>query len=82
VLSKRVLARHDSLAATALLFGSAGILAAGGPELAHFEPGAVPGEVWVVGAFVVLGPTAGTYMLNYRALGRVDSSVVALFVYL
>lgn len=84
VISKRLLARIDTLAATAVLFGfgTVGILAVGAPRLVDFDPSAVPPEIWWIGAFIVLGPTAGTYLLNYWALARVDSSMVALFIYL
>jgi drug/metabolite transporter (DMT)-like permease len=84
VLSKRVLSRTDPLAATAILFGfgSAGILALGWPQLRTFEPLAVPPVIWAIGVFIVLGATVGTYLLNYWSLRRVESSVVALFVYL
>ncbi len=84
VLSKRVLSRCDPLGAAAVLFGfgALGIGLVGGPSLAHFDPASVPPAVWAIGAFIVLGPTALTYLLNYWALARVDSSIVALFVYL
>lgn len=84
VISKRLLRRLDLFSSTAVLFvfGSIGIAVLGGGELARTDLGAVPAHLWWLGAFVVLGPTVGTYVLNYFALARVDSSVVALFIYL
>lgn len=84
VISKRVLSRIDPLAATALLFsfGSVGILALGGGPLVRADLGLVTSTAWWAALFVIIGPTAGTYLLNYWALARVDSSMVALFIYL
>lgn len=83
VLSKRVLARIDPLAATAVLFafGTVGVLLVGGAPLARLDWSSVPIATWGLGAFIVLGPTVGAYLLNYWALARTDSSVVALFIY-
>jgi len=84
VLSKRLLSRTDPLAATAVLmgFGSLGILALGAPQLAVFRPTEVSAQTWALAAFIIVGPTAGAYLLHYWALARVDSSLVALFIYL
>lgn len=84
VLSKPLLARIDALAATTLLlaWGSAGLAVFGLPALAGFDPLSVPASVWGLMAFIVVFPTAGAYLLTYWALARVDSSVVALFIYL
>ncbi len=83
VLSKRVISRTDPIAATAVLFGfgSLGILLIGAPQLGRLDWASVPVSTWAIGAFIVLGPTAGAYFLNYWALARTDSSVVALFIY-
>lgn len=84
VISKRVLERLDLFASTAILFlfGSTGIAIIGAPELAQVDVGSLPPKVWWLVLYIVLGPTVGTYVLNYFALARVDSSVVALFIYL
>jgi drug/metabolite transporter (DMT)-like permease len=84
VISKRALARMDPLAATAVLmsFGALGILAIGGPSLAALDLSSIPPRTWGLGAFIVLFPTVGAYYLTYWALARVESSTVALFVYL
>jgi drug/metabolite transporter (DMT)-like permease len=42
---------------------------------------ALPPEAWAAVAFVVLGPTVLTYLLNAWALGRAPSSLVAAYVY-
>jgi drug/metabolite transporter (DMT)-like permease len=84
VLSKRVLVRVDAFAATSVLvsFGAFGISLIGWPQLARFDLAGVPARVWALGAFIVVFATVGAYLLNYWALARVDSSVVALFIYL
>ncbi len=81
--SRRLLTRIDPLAATAVLFafGSLGVAALGAAPLAAFDPAAVSTRFWFFAAFVILFATAGTYLLNYWALARVDASVVALFIY-
>ncbi len=42
---------------------------------------AMPPAAWGAVAFVVLGPTVLTYLLNAWALSRADSSLVAAYVY-
>ncbi len=84
VISKRLLARTDALASTALLmsFGWLGILPAAWSSLAAFHPSAIPASTWAWCAFIVVFPTAGSYFLTYWALARAESSLVALYVYL
>ncbi len=84
VISKPILARHSSLAVTAelLLFGAIGISIFGMPQVAAIDPSAVPVSIWWAGAFVVIFATVGAYILSTWALKRVDSSMVALFIYL
>jgi drug/metabolite transporter (DMT)-like permease len=84
VISKPVLARTDPMGATAALmaFGALGVLALGGPSLARFDLSTLTAEDWALAAFIVVFATAGAYLLNYWALARVDSSLVALFIYL
>lgn len=84
VVSKRMLARLDSLGATAALmsFGSLGIFILGWPQLLAFHPGAVPAMTWWIGLFIIVFPTAAAYFLIYWALARAESSIVALFIYL
>ncbi len=84
VISKPVLARNGTLSNTALLLtcGAVGIASIGGPQLARLDFAAVPVEVWGVAVLVVVFPTVGAYLLNFWALKRVESSTVALFIYL
>lgn len=83
VISKKMLGRTDPLGATAALMGlgAIGILLLAWPQLARFEPARVPLSTWELGTFIVVFATAGAYLLNYWALARVDSSLVALFIY-
>jgi len=84
VISKPILSRHSSLAVTAelLAFGAVGITLLGLPQVAALDLAAVPATVWWVAAFVVVFSTVGAYILNAWALKRVESSLVALFIYL
>ncbi len=84
VLSRRVMVRHDPLAATAVifLFGSLGMLLYGEDELlatdlTRLSPRVVGGMV-----FAILGATVLTYFLNYWALKRTNASHVALYIFL
>lgn len=84
VISKRLLTRTDPLAATAVLmsFGALGIIAVGAPSLAAAPLSQVPPYVWGLGVYIVVFPTALAYLLMYWALRKVDSYLVALFIYL
>ncbi len=84
VLSKDLLRQVDPLAATVVLlaFGSLGMLIPGLPALAGFDPSAVSWSTWVLGAWIVVFPTALAYLLGFWALARVESSRVAFFIYL
>ncbi len=71
---------------TLVVLGGAPILAIlgapGAASMSLADWAALPGWFWVAFVFVILGATVGTYSLNYYALARVQSSQVALFVYL
>jgi drug/metabolite transporter (DMT)-like permease len=84
VISKRTLSRTDALGAAAVLlgFGALGMLPLAWGALAGFDPAAVSAEAWALGAFIVVFPTAGAYLLTLWALARADSSLVAFFIYL
>jgi len=84
VISRRLLSRVDPLGATVVIlaFGSLGMLLPGLTALPGFDPGQVAPRTWVLGVFIVLFPTAAAYFLNYWALARLDSSIVAFFIYL
>ncbi|ANM29507.1 hypothetical protein ABI59_07800 [Acidobacteria bacterium Mor1] len=84
VISKRLMARTDPISGSAILmsFGVLGVSAVGLRPAIAIDYSAVPPTVWVWAAFIVVGPTALAYMLNYHALKHVESSTVALFIYL
>jgi drug/metabolite transporter (DMT)-like permease len=84
VISKRTMHRVDPLAATALMFvfGTIPIALFGGSALSRLDFGAVSMGVWLWGAFIILLPTAGAYVLISWTLARAEASLVALFIYL
>jgi drug/metabolite transporter (DMT)-like permease len=84
VISKRLLSRIDALAATTILltFGTLTIAILGVPPLLRVELGALSAVFWWLAAFIVLLPTAAAYVINYWALGRAESSLVAFFIFL
>ena len=83
VMSKRLLKEIDPLVASAVVmsFGVLGLLPFGLAALPSFEPGLVSARGVALGAFIIVGPTALAYLLSYWALARVESSLVALFIY-
>jgi drug/metabolite transporter (DMT)-like permease len=80
VLSRDLLARHSPLSVLAWIF-TWGLLTAlpftGLPVLEGH-----PSAAWAAVAFIVIGPTIGSYWLNLYALQTVPASVVAVFIYL
>lgn len=83
VISRPILRRVEPLTATAWLFifGSLMVvpltlMTEGAGPLLELTP-----VLWLILAYVVLGPTVGTYVLNLVALSRVASSTVAVFIY-
>jgi drug/metabolite transporter (DMT)-like permease len=84
VVSKRLMHRVDALAATALMFvfGTVPIALFGGSAVAALDFASVSPAVWAWGAFIVLFPTAGAYVLISWTLARAEASLVALFVYM
>jgi len=84
VLSRRVMARHDPLAATTVifLFGSAGMLLYGGDNLLTADLGTISSRAVGGMVFAILGATVLTYYLNYWALKRTHASYVALYIFL
>lgn len=84
VLGKPVMERNDTLAATAWLF-TFGTLLTLPVALLTIGPGQlVPPSpwIWLVMIYVILGPSVGTYLLNFFGLSRVPSSTVAAFIYI
>jgi drug/metabolite transporter (DMT)-like permease len=84
VVSKPVFERERTLPAAALLLlcGALWLLPLGLPGLLTLDFGAIGVRTWLLGAFIVLGPTVGAYALNTFALKRLDASVVAFFIFL
>ena len=84
VLSRNLLRRTHPLAATSWLlgFGAVGITALGASPLAEVSFAALPGRFWWLAAYIIVFATALAYFLNYYALQHVESSMVALFIYL
>jgi drug/metabolite transporter (DMT)-like permease len=84
VVGKPFLERERTLPASALLllFGGLWLAPIGAPRLARIDAGSIDTRTWLLGLFIVLGPTVGAYALSTYALRRVEASVVALFIYL
>ncbi|MEZ5066437.1 MAG: DMT family transporter [bacterium] len=84
VLSRGVTRRLGPVAATAgvLAFGSLGAAAYGTRALSAVDWASLPPSTFWLIAYAVLFPTVIAYFLNFWALARVESSSVALFVYL
>ena len=68
------------LSAGVYLPGAALACLIGGPALAAADLPGLPASVWLLIAFVVIGPTVGAYMLNLYALTRLPTSLVGLFI--
>jgi len=84
VISRNVVRRYPSLTMTAYMmaWGAVGIGAVGARDFLRFDWGAVGPELYAIMVWIVLCATVATYLLNYYALARVESSTVALFIYL
>ena len=84
VVGKPVFAKERTLPAAALLLlcGALWLLPIGLPGLLALDWSAIDLRTWLLGAFIVLGPTVGAYALNTFALKRLDSSIVAFFIFL
>jgi drug/metabolite transporter (DMT)-like permease len=81
VLQRPVLERLPwrTVIAWSFLFGSLGVLAVGGGELAALEPGAVSRGAWLGVAFVLLFPTVLGYLLATWAVRRSSLTLVAAY---
>ena len=83
-VSRDTVRRYPPLTSTAytMAFGALGIGLVGAPAAIRFEWSSLPATMLLVMAGIVLFATVLNYVLNYYALSRVDSSTVALFIYL
>lgn len=68
-----------TLVAWSFLFGSLGVLAVGGGELAALDPAAVSGPVWLGVAFILIFPTVIGYLLATWAVRRSSPTLVAAY---
>lgn len=84
VLSRDTLRRMHPLAATSWLLGlgAVGIVVLGAEPLQQVRFAALPSTFWWLAVYAIVGATALAYFLNSYALQHVDSSMVALFIYL
>lgn len=82
VFAKPVVLRVGALRTVGwiFLFGALEALPWTGPAVVATDWPALPANVWWSLAFILVGPTIGTYFLNAYALKRVEASVVALFI--
>lgn len=84
VLSKGTVRKLGPIAATTgvLCWGALGTTLYGGRALSQLDPAVLTPRILALAAFIVIFPTVLAYLLNSWALARVDSSQVALFIYL
>lgn len=82
VLAKPVVARVGPMVTVGwiFVFGALEALPWTGPAVLATDWLALSGQTWASLAFILVGPTIGTYFLNAYALRRVDASLVALFI--
>jgi drug/metabolite transporter (DMT)-like permease len=83
VLVRGTIARLGALTTVAwvMLLGAIEALPATLVPATHVAWAGLEPKHWVAMVFVVLGPTVLTYLLNAYALGRAESSLVAVYVY-
>ena len=84
VIGRRVMARNDPLAATAVVFffGALGLVAYGGRAALEISPAALDAGLLVAMIYAVLGATVATYFLNMWAVKRITATRVALYIFL
>ncbi len=84
VISRNVIRRYPPLTATTwiMVWGALGIGAVGARDLLRFDLSLLSPSLLLIMVWIVLCATVINYLLNYYALARVESSTVALFIYL
>jgi drug/metabolite transporter (DMT)-like permease len=83
-LSQNIIQRYGALTVISwiFLFGCIAAIPVGGYHLAQIPLSETSGNVWLAIIYIILVPTVGAYYLNAWALGRVNPSTVAAYVYL
>jgi drug/metabolite transporter (DMT)-like permease len=84
VISKRYFVRHGALGSTTwmMTLGAVGIgLVAAGP-LSALEVRTFDARFWLLAGYAIVFATTLAYLMNSYALQHVESSMVALFIYL
>jgi drug/metabolite transporter (DMT)-like permease len=84
VISRRVMARNEPLAATAIVFffGALGLAAYGGRELPSLATVEFDAGLLAAMAYAVVGATVVTYFLNMWSVKRTRATRVALYIFL
>jgi len=84
VISKRYFERHGALGSTAwlLALGAVGTVAVASGPLRQVDLTAFGWRFWGLATYAIVFATVLAYLLNSYALKHVDSSMVALFIYL
>jgi drug/metabolite transporter (DMT)-like permease len=84
VLSRDAVRRLGATTATAgfLCWGALFVALYGGRDVVRLDPAVFDARVLALAAYIVVFATVGTYLVNSWALARVESSQVALFIYL
>lgn len=84
LMAKPMMARYDAITVSTyvMLFAIIGVLPVGLLAGRGFDLAGVRAPVWGWVAFIVIGPTILTYLLNIWALRRTSSNMVAVFIYL
>lgn len=84
LLATRMLKTYDALTVTTHVMALSIVTVApiGVPPLLHLDAAAVRPIIWFWVAFIIVGPTLLTYLLNVWALKRVSSNVVTVYIYM
>ena len=84
VLSKDMLRRYEPLTVVTYVFliGAVLIAPVGAPALLHVDGGRLTTKVVLVCAYIIVFPSFLTYLLSIWSLGKVTSSLVAMYVYI
>jgi drug/metabolite transporter (DMT)-like permease len=83
-ISKDVLKRYDALTVITwiFVFGCLITIPVGGIAVSDVSVPFANTGLWLAVLCIILGPTVGAYYMNAWALGRVEPSTVAVYIYL